>query len=155
MMYLENHMSLGLQIGLGVGIPLLLVAIFLIIVLRKRRKESHPVQTRAEEMMVMITQRTHSLNRRIQKSDAEVTELLHAQEKEDLSVTEIEITLEEIPSKIESLKAEIEESIADIKDLKEYREEIKALVSAKGEKNWQKIEELLDLAREKMQYRFT
>ncbi|MCG3227067.1 MAG: hypothetical protein H7645_09115 [Candidatus Heimdallarchaeota archaeon] len=148
-------MSLGLQIGLGVGIPLLLIVIFLIIVLKKRRKELHPLHVRAEEMMVMITQRIHTLNRRTQKSDIEVTELLLAQEREDPTVTKIEIALEEIPNKIESLKAEIAESIADIKDLKEYRDEIELLISVKGEKDWEKIEEFLDFAREKMQYRFT
>jgi peptidoglycan hydrolase CwlO-like protein len=155
MLYLENPMSLGLQIGLGVGIPLLLIVIFLIIVLKKRKKDLHPLHVRAEEMMVMITQRIHSLNRRIQKSDVEVTELLLAQKEEDLSVTKMEISLEEIPNKVESLKAEIEESIADIKDLKEYREEIKLLINEKGEKDWKKIEEFLDFVREKMQYRFT
>ncbi|NPD88052.1 MAG: hypothetical protein HGN29_04985 [Asgard group archaeon] len=148
-------MSLGLQIGLGVGIPLLLIVIFLIIVLKRRKKDQHPLQVRAEEMMVMITQRIHTLNKRIQRSDIEITELLLAQEREDPSITKIEIALDKIPNKIESLKAEIEESIADIKDLKEYREEIKLLIRAKGEKNWEKIEELLDFAREKMQYRFT
>jgi peptidoglycan hydrolase CwlO-like protein len=148
-------MSLGLQIGLGVGIPLLVIAVFLIIIFKKRKKDQHPSRVRAEEMMVMITQRIHTLNRRIQKSDSEITELLLAQEKEDLSVTKIETALEEIPSKVESLKAEVEESIADIKDLKEYRDEIKQKINAKGEKDWKKIEELLDFAREKMQYRFT
>ncbi|MCG3221626.1 MAG: hypothetical protein H7641_09635 [Candidatus Heimdallarchaeota archaeon] len=148
-------MNLGLQIGLGVGIPLLLIVFFFIIILKKRKKDLHPLQVRAEEMMVMITQRIHALNRRTQKSDVEVTELLLAQEREDPSVTKIEIALEEIPNKIESLKAEIEESIADIKDLKEYRDEIKLLINVKGDKDWEKIEEFLDFAREKMQYRFT
>ena len=155
MLYLENPMNLGLQIGLGVGILLLLIVFFFIIILKKRKKDLHPLQVRAEEMMVMITQRIHALNRRTQKSDVEVTELLLAQEREDPSVTKIEIALEEIPNKIESLKAEIEESIADIKDLKEYRDEIKSLINVKGEKDWEKIEEFLDFAREKMQYRFT
>lgn len=148
-------MSLGLQIGLGVGTPLLVLVIFLIIVLKRRKKDQHPVQVRAEEMMVMITQRIHSLNRRIQASDTEVTELLHAQEKKDLALTKIEISLEEIPEKVKVLKTEIEESIADIKDLKDYREEIKVLIKVKGEKDWEEIEKLLDFAREKMQYRFT
>ena len=154
MLYLENKMSLGLQIGLGVGIPLLCVIIFLIIIFRRRKEILHPIHARAKEMMVMITQRMHTMNKRIQKLDVEITEMLHAQEKGDPSIANLKISLEEIPDRIESLKTEIKGSMADIEDLKEYRDEIKLLINEKGEKNWDKIEELLNLAREKMQYRF-
>lgn len=148
-------MNLGLQISLGVGIPILFLVIVFIFFLKKRKKDLHPIQIRAKEMMVMITQRIHSLNRRIQESDDEVSKLLLAQEKEDPSIINLEISLEEIPAKIELLKNNINESIADIKDLKEYRDEISQLTNTKGEKDWKKIEELLNFAREKMQYRFT
>jgi hypothetical protein len=149
-------MNLGTQIGLGVGIPLLfLIIFFLIFFLRKRRKDQHPIQIRAKEMMVMITQRIHTLNRIIQKNDNDISKLLLAQEKEDPSIIKLNIPLDEIPERIESIKQNINESMADIKDLKEYRDEIDKLISIKGEKDWEKIEEFLDFAREKMQYRFT
>ncbi len=106
-------------------------------------------------MMVMITQRIHTLNRGIEEKDNEVSKMLLAQEKEDPSIAQLDISLDEIPAKIESMKSTISESMADIKDLQEYREEIKRLINVKGEKDWEKIEEFLDFAREKMQYRFT
>lgn len=148
-------MNLGTQIGLGVGIPLLVLIIVFIFFLRKQKKDLHPLQIRAKEMMVMITQRIHTLNRGIQQKDNEVSKLLLAQEREDPSIANLDISLDEIPAKIESLKSNISESMADIKDLQEYKEEIDRLIKTKGEKDWEKIEEFLDFAREKMQYRFT
>jgi hypothetical protein len=148
-------MNLGTQIGLGVGIPLLFLIIFLIFYLKKRKKDQHPIQIRAKEMMVMITQRIHTLNRKIQEKDNDISKLLLAQEKGDPSIVKLNISLYEIPERIESIKQNINESMADIKDLKEYRDEIDKLISIKGEKDWEKIEEFLDFARDKMQYRFT
>jgi chromosome segregation ATPase len=149
-------MSTGLYIGIGIGGGSLIISLVFLIVLRKRKTEKNPLLVRSKEMMVMLTQRIHSLNSRIQKLDSEVTELLIVQEKQDLSLTKIVTTLEIVPQTIETHKHQIKEFLADIEDLKEYRDEIDQLISEnKKEKDWNKIEEILDLAKDKMKYRFT
>ena len=75
-------------------------------------------------------------------------------DKGDTSLLEAEISLEEIPEKVEKNKTEINAYIADIKDLDEYKKELEVFLKAKGEKDWNKLEELLDYVKEKFQYRY-
>ena len=124
-------------------------------ILRKRKTEDHPLIIRAKEMMVMIKQRIYSLNSRIQKLDTDITSLMVAKEKEDLTLTSLDISLESIPQKIDEHKEEIRIAIADIEDLKEYQSEIDQIIRNKKEFQEEKLENLLDLAKEKLSYRFT
>lgn len=124
-------------------------------ILRKRKTEDHPLIIRAKEMMVMIKQRIYSLNSRIQKLDTDITSLMVAKEKEDLTLTSLDISLESIPQKIDEHKEEIRIAIADIEDLKEYQSEIDQIIRNKKELQEEKLENLLDLAKEKLRYRFT
>lgn len=137
-----------------VGVVLLIVTVVYYYVLRKRKKEDHPLVVRAKEMMVMIKQRIHSLNSRIQKLDTEITALMLAKEKEDITLTSLEIPIESIPHKIDEYKEEIRVAIADIEDLREYKSEIEQVTKNKNEIQWDKLENLLDLAKEKLRYRF-
>ena len=131
------------------------LALVLYFILNKSKKEEHPLIIRAKEMMVMIKQRIHSLNSRIQKLDTDITELMLAKEKEDTTFTSLDISLESIPQKIDENKEEIRVAIADIEDLREYKSEIEQIANNKKEIQWEKLENLLDLAKEKMRYRFT
>lgn len=148
-------MSVWLYVGIGIGGGLVLLALIIFFVLKSKKKEEHPLVLRAKELIIMLKQRIHTLNKRIQQLDAEVTELLIVNEKEDLSLARVEITLEEVPDKIESNKEEIRVSIADIEDLREYEKEIKQIINQKEEIKWDELEKLLDLVKDKMKYRFT
>jgi chromosome segregation ATPase len=148
-------MSVWLYVGLGIGGGFILLALIYFFILKGKKKEEHPVLLRAKELNVMLTQRIHTLNRRIQQLDTEVTELLIVKDKEDLSLTKLEIALEDVPKRIESNKEEIRVSIADIEDLKEYEKEIKQIINQKEEIKWDELEKLLDLVKDKMKYRFT
>ena len=130
------------------------LAFVLYLILRKRKAEEHPLIIRAKEMMVMIKQRIHTLNSRIQKLDTDITSLMLAQEKEDTNLTAIEISLENIPQKIDEYKEEIRVAIADIEDLKDYQSEIDQITRNKKEFQEEKLENLLDLTKEKLRYRF-
>ena len=148
-------MSVWLYIGIGIGGGFILLVLIYFFILKHKRKEEHPVLLRAKKLIVMLTQRIHTLNRRIQQLDTEITELLIVKDKEDLSLTQLEITLEDTPNKIETNKEEIRVLIADIEDLKEYEKEIKQIINQKEETKWDELEKLLDLVKEKMKYRFT
>ena len=147
-------MSNTLYIILGVGIGAIAIAAIILILVRRKKKVRNPLVTRAENMGVMINQRIVSLNSRIAKLDEEITTLLAAKEQEDLSVLRTKISLEEIPAKIENNRSEINSFIADIKDLQDYKEEIEKLLNFKGEKDWKKLEDLLEHVKEKFQYRY-
>ncbi|MFW9853319.1 MAG: hypothetical protein ACFFDS_10260, partial [Candidatus Thorarchaeota archaeon] len=144
-----------LYVGIGIGGGFILLVLIYFFALKQKKKEEHPVFLRAKELIVMLTQRIQTLNKRIQQLDTEITELLIVKDKEDLSLTQLEITLEDVPNKIESNKEEIRVSIADINDLKEYEKEIKQIINQKEETKWDELEKLLDLVKEKMKYRFT
>ena len=131
------------------------LAFALYFLLRKRKTEENPLILRAKEMMVMIKQRIHSLNSRIQKFDTDITSLMLAKEKEDTTLTSLDISLESIPPKIDEYKEEIRVAIADIEDLKEYQSEIDQIIRNKNEFQEKELENLLDLAKEKLRYRFT
>ena len=103
----------------------------------------------------MINQRILSMNSRIQEFDDEITKLVVAKEKEDLSLLTIDIELDDIPQEIESKKKEINDYIADIKDLEDYKKEIEEMLSKKDENKWNELETLLEQTKEKMRYRFT
>lgn len=103
----------------------------------------------------MINQRILSMNSRIQKFDDEITKLVVAKEKEDLSLLTIDIELDDIPQEIESKKKTINDYIADIKDLEDYKKEIEEMLSKKDENKWNELETLLEQTKEKMRYRFT
>ena len=147
-------MEYWLYIIIVVG-AIFVLALVLYFILNKSKKEEHPLIIRAKEMMVMIKQRIHSLNSRIQKLDTDITELMLAKEKEDTTFTSLDISLESIPQKIDENKEEIRVAIADIEDLREYKSEIEQIANNKKEIQWEKLENLLDLAKEKMRYRFT
>jgi len=148
-------MSVWLYVGIGIGGGFILFALIFFFVLKRKKREEHPLIARAKELIIMLTQRIHTLNKKIQQLDTEVTELLIVKEKEDLSLTRLDLTLEDIPNKIESNKEEIRISIADIEDLREYEKEIKQIIKQKEEIKWDKLEKLLELVKDKMKYRFT
>jgi len=136
-------------------VSIFVLALVLYFILRKRKEEDNPLIVRAKEMMVMIKQRIHSLNSRIQKLDTDITGLMLAKEKEDTTLTSLEIPIESIPHKIDEYKEEIRVAIADMEDLREYKSEIEQITKNKNEIQWEKLENLLDLAKEKLRYRFT
>ena len=148
-------MSLGLYIGLGVGLGSLFVIVIVFFILKSKKKDINPLISRSEDVIVMINQRILSMNSRIQALDKEITKLVAAKEKEDLSLLDFGIDLSDIPQEIESKKKEINEYIADIKDLEDYKKEIEAIMNRKEETNWVELETLLDKTKEKMKYRFT
>ncbi len=147
-------MNIAFYIALGVSLGLLLIIAIIVFIVKRKKEDKNPLSSRAEDLLVMINQRILSLNSRIQKLDTEVTALLIAKENEDLTVLDISISFDDIPEKINTNKEEINTFIADIKDLRDYKEEIETVLAMKGEKDWVKLEELLDFVKEKFQYRY-
>ncbi|MHA1199276.1 MAG: hypothetical protein ACTSQF_08015 [Candidatus Heimdallarchaeaceae archaeon] len=147
-------MSNTLYIILGVGAGVIAVVLILLFSVKRKKRVKNPLISRAEDMAIMVNQRILSINSRVAKLDTEITTLLAAKENEDLSILKMEITLEEIPIKIETNKVEINAYIADIKDLQDYKVEIETILGTKGEKDWKKLEELLEFVKEKFQYRY-
>ena len=148
-------MSSGLYIGLGVGLGSLFIIIVVIFVLRGKKKETNPLISRSKDVIVIINQRILSMNSRIQMFDSEITKLVAAKEKEDISLLDQTIELSDIPQEIESKKKEIKDYIADIRDLEDYKKEIEEIMSKKDENKWDEVESLLEQTKEKMRYRFT
>ena len=148
-------MTNALYIGLGVGIGSLVIAVIVFLLIKRKKKDKDPIVLRSENMIVMINQRILSLNSRIEKLDQEITKLLAAKEKSDISFLNAEISLEEIPERIEKDRKDVNAYIADIKDLQEYKEEIESILTTKGETDLSKLEELLEFVKEKFQYRYT
>ena len=148
-------MSNTLYIGLGVGFGILIIIIIVFFTLKRKKEIKNPLTLRAENMIVMINQRIHSINSRINALDKEITTLLAAKENEDTSLLKDEMNLETIPTIVEKKKTEINTYIADIKDLQEYKEEIDSFLKIKDEKDWKKLEEQLEFVKEKFQYRYT
>ena len=146
-------MSVWLYVGIGVPVFLLIIGVAIYIIINKKKKSENPLLIRAKDTMVILTQRMHSMDKRIKKLDEEVTKLVIAQEKGDPSLSGLKISVDNIPTKIEQNKKEINEYIADIKDLKDYKREIEIIIKEK-EKNWEELEKLLDTVKEKIQYRF-
>ncbi len=148
------NMSVALYIGIGV--PVILVLIFLIIYfsLKRRKKTKSPILERADDTIVIVTQRIHTMNQRIKKLDEDVTKLVIVKEKNDTSLIDETIDMENIQIKIDQSKKEIEELIADIKDLRDYKTEIEVVIKRKEENGLEKLEKLLDTVKEKLQYRF-
>lgn len=149
-------MTNALYIGLGVGLGALAMFVVVLFSVKRKKKDKNPTVLRAENMIVMINQRILSFNSRIEKLDKEITALLAAQEKKTTSFLKAEIagmTLKDIPDRVEKNKIDVKTFIADIKDLKEYKEEIEAIL--KKEVDLGKLEELLEVVKEKFQYRYT
>ena len=147
-------MSVALYIGIGV--PVFLAIIFLIIYLaqKRRKKVKSPILERADDTIVIVTQRIHSMNQRIKKLDEGITKLVIVKEKNDTSIIDENIDIENIQIKIDQDKKEIEELIADIKDLRDYKTEIEEVIERKEENRLEELEKLLDAVKEKLQYRF-
>ena len=139
---------------LGVGIGVVGIVATIIYLTKHKKKVQNPLISRSENMVVMINQKILSINSRIEKLDREITALLASKEKGELSLLEKEITLDKIPEKIDKNKEEINTYIADIKDLRDYKDEIESILRVKGDKDWKKLEELLDFIKEKFQYRY-
>ena len=148
-------MSNALYICLGVGVGVIIIVVIATILMRKKKRSKNPIALRAENMIVMLNQRILSFNSRIDVLDKQITTLLAAEKKQDLSLLNEEIELNSIPSQVELIKKDINSYIADIKDLKEYKEELQSFLNTKGEKDWNKLEELLEFIKEKFQYRYT
>lgn len=148
-------MSNALYIGLGVGLGVAAIAAIIFFSIKRKKKDKNPLVVRAENMVVMVNQRILSLNSRITNLDSEITELLIAKENEDSSMLKDDMSLENIPEVIDKNRTEIDTYIADIKDLQEYKNEIESFLKIKGEKDWKKLEELLEFVKEKFQYRYT
>jgi len=148
-------MSSGLYIGLGVGLGSLFIIVIVIFVLRGKKKQTNPLISRSKDVIVIINQRILSMNSRIQMFDSEITKLVAAKEKEDISLLDQTIELSDIPQEIESKKKEIKDYIADIRDLEDYKKEIEEIMSKKDENKWDEVESLLEQTKEKMRYRFT
>ena len=147
-------MSVALYIGIGV--PVFLAVIFLIIYLtqKRRKKVKNPILERADDTIVIVTQRIHTMNKRIKNLDEDVTKLVIDKEKNDTSLIDETIDVENIQIKIDQNKKEIEELIADIKDLRDYKTAIEDVIKRKEENNLEELEKLLDAVKEKLQYRF-
>lgn len=147
-------MSVALYIGIGV--PVFLAIIFLIIYLaqKRRKKVKSPILERADDTIVIVTQRIHSMNQRIKKLDEGITKLVIVKEKNDTSIIDENIDIENVQIKIDQDKKEIEELIADIKDLRDYKTEIEEVIKRKEENRLEELEKLLDAVKEKLQYRF-
>ncbi|MCK5408732.1 MAG: hypothetical protein KAJ30_00575 [Candidatus Heimdallarchaeota archaeon] len=147
-------MSVALYIGIGV--PVFLAVIFLIIYLtqKRRKKVKNPILERADDTIVIVTQRIHTMNKRIKNLDEDVTKLVIDKEKNDTSLIDETIDVENIQIKIDQNKKEIEELIADIKDLRDDKTEIEDVIKRKEENNLEELEKLLDAVKEKLQYRF-
>ena len=140
----------------SIGVAVFLVGIFLIIYfsLKRRKKTRSPILERANDTIVIVTQRIHTMNQRIKKLDEGVTKLVIAKEKNDPSLIDETINMENIQIKIDQNKKEIEELIADIKDLSDYKTEIEDIIEIKDENRLEELEKLLDAVKEKLQYRF-
>lgn len=149
-------MSVALYVGIGVGVPVFLVVIFLSIyfIQKKRKKAKSPILERADDTIVIVTQRIHTMNQRIKKLDVGVTKLVIAKEKNDPSLIDETINMENIQIKIDQNRKEIEELIADMKDLRDYKTEIEDIMKRKEENSLEELEKLLDAVKEKLQYRF-
>lgn len=147
-------MSTALYVGIGVAI--FLVGSFLVIYfsLKRRKKARNPVLERANDTIVIVTQRIHTMNQRIEKLDKVVTKLVIAKEKNDPSLIDENIDMGGIQTKIDQNKKEVEELIADMKDLRDYKIEIEEIIKRKEENSLEKLEKLLDAVKEKLQYRF-
>ncbi len=147
-------MSVALYIGIGV--PVFLAVIFLIIYLtqKRRKKVKNPILERADDTIVIVTQRIHTMNQRIKKLDEDVTKLVIVKEKDDTSLIDETIDMKNIQIKIDQSKKEIDELIADIKDLRDYKTEIENVIKRKEETSLEELEKLLDAVKEKLQYRF-
>ncbi|MBY8999510.1 MAG: hypothetical protein KGD64_01215 [Candidatus Heimdallarchaeota archaeon] len=147
-------MSVALYIGIGVTVFLGGVSLIVYFSLKKRKKTKNPVLERAEDTIVILTQRIHKMDKRIKVFDEDVTKLVIAKEKEGSTLTEQDINLEDIQTKIENNKKEINDLIADIKDLRNYKTEIENLSKSKKHTGGEELEKLLDVVKEKLQYRF-
>ncbi len=147
-------MSTALYVGIGVAI--FLAGSFLIIYfsLKRRKKARNPIFERANDTIVIVTQRIHTMNQRIEKLDSGVTKLVIAKEKNDSSLIDETIDMGSIQTKIDQNKKEVEELIADIKDLRDYKTEIEEIIKRKEENDLEELEKLLDAVKEKLQYRF-
>ncbi len=147
-------MNTALYVGIGVAV--FLAGIFLIIYfsLKRRKKAKSPILERANDTIVIVTQRIHTMNQRIKKLDESVTKLVIAKEKNDSSLIDETIDMENIQTKIDQNKKEIEELIADIKDLRDFKTEIEDVIKIKEENSLEELEKLLDAVKEKLQYRF-
>jgi hypothetical protein len=148
-------MNSTFYIVLGVCLGCLFIGIIVFFRLRSKKKGVNPLVSRSNDVIVMINQRILSMNSRIQKFDNEITQLVAAKEKEDVSLLDINVELSNIPQEIESRKNEINVYIADIKDLEEYKNEIQEIIAKKDENKWDELESLLEQTKEKMRYRFT
>lgn len=147
---------MNVALYIGIGVPVFLAVIFLIIYLaqKRRKKVKSPILERANDTIVIVTQRIHTMNQRIKKLDENVTKLVIAKEKNDTSLIDETIDMENIQIKIDQSKKEIDELIADIKDLRDYKTEIEDVIERKEENSLEELEKLLDAVKEKLQYRF-
>ena len=147
---------MSLALYLGIGVPVFLAVIFLIIYLaqKRRKKVKSPILERADDTIVIVTQRIHTMNQRIKKLDEDVTKLVIVKEKDDTSLIDETIDMKNIQIKIDQSKKEIDELIADIKDLRDYKTEIENVIKRKEETSLEELEKLLDAVKEKLQYRF-
>ena len=147
---------MSVALYLGIGVPVFLAVIFLIIYLsqKRRKKVKSPLLERADDTIVIVTQRIHTMNQRIKKLDEDVTKLVIVKEKNDTSLIDETIDVENIQNKINQSKKEIEELIADIKDPRDYKTEIEDVIRRKEENSLEELENLLDAVKEKLQYRF-
>jgi len=147
-------MSVALYVAIGV--PVVLAVIFLIIyfIQKRRKKAKSPIYERADDTIVIVTQRIHTMNQRIKKLDEDITKLVIAKEKNNPSLIDETINMENIQIKIDQNKKEIEVLIADIKDLRDFKTEIEGIIKRKEENGLEELEKLLDAVKEKLQYRF-
>ena len=67
---------------------------------RKKKKTKHPLQERAEDLLLMVNQTILSLHREIQKQDQEITQMMY---KKDVEKSH-EKQIEEQTLKLEQLK---------------------------------------------------
>lgn len=148
-------MSVALYVGIGVPVFLTVIIIIIYFIQKRRKKVKSPIFKRADDTIVIITQRIHTMNQRIKKLDESITKLVIAKEKNDPSLIDETINIENIQTKINQNKKKIEELIADIKDIRDYKTEIEDIIKRKEGNSLEELENLLDAVKEKLQYRFT
>ena len=104
---------------------------------RKKKKTKHPLQERAEDLLLMVNQTILSLHREIQKQDQEITQMMYKKDVEKSHEKQIE---EQINEQKEAIKV----NMYNIDTLKEFKLELQKIIGLKEITNENEIEKKLD-----------
>ena len=104
---------------------------------RKKKKTKHPLQERAEDLLLMVNQTILSLHKEIQKQDQEITQMMYKKDVEKSHEKQIE---EQINEQKEAIKV----NMYNIDTLKEFKLELQKIIGLKEITNENEIEKKLD-----------